>query len=47
LQNFSDGRLQLELLAGKKKPKPGHGPHAQTVQIELANVERANLVPEI
>ena len=47
LHSFNNGLLQMELLAGKKKPKPGHGPHAQTVQIELANVERANLVPEI
>jgi len=47
LQGFSDGRLQMELLAGKKKPKPGHAPREQHVEIELANVEKANLVPEI
>ena len=47
LQNFNDGRLQLELLAGKKKPKPGHGHPGPMVEIEVGNVERANLVPEI
>jgi ribosome maturation factor RimP len=47
LQNFADGRLQLELLSGKKKPKPGHGHPGPLVEIELANVEKANLVPEI
>jgi len=40
------GKLTLETMA-KKKPKPGHAEPAQRVQIDLANVEKANLVPEI
>ena len=47
LESFADGRLQLELLSGKKKPKPGHGHPGPKVEIELGNVEKANLVPEI
>jgi ribosome maturation factor RimP len=47
LQNFREGRLTLEMLAGKKKPKPGHAHPGQVIEIELANVEKANLVPEI
>lgn len=46
LESFADGRLLLEML-GKKKPKPGHGHPGQKIEIELANVEKANLVPEI
>jgi ribosome maturation factor RimP len=46
LQGFADGRLTLEVLPGKK-PKPGHAPPAQQVEIDLANVEKANLSPEI
>src|SRR5215467_12607854 len=45
LESFTEGRLQLELLIGKKKPKPGHAHPGPTVEIELANVEKANLVP--
>ena len=47
LQRFQDGRLVLETITGKKKPKPGHAHPGQKVEIELANVEKANLVPEI
>ena len=47
LERFADGRLLLEVLTGKKKPKPGHSHPGPKVEIELANVERANLVPEI
>lgn len=47
LESFADGRLQLELLSGKKKPKPGHGHPGPKVEIELGNIEKANLVPEI
>jgi ribosome maturation factor RimP len=46
LESFSDGKLTLETIAGKK-PKPGHAQPGAKVQIELANVEKANLVPEI
>ena len=47
LHSFNNGLLQMELLAGKKKPKPGHGHPGPMVEIDLQNVERANLVPEI
>lgn len=47
LESFQDGRLMLEL-TGKKKSKPGHAqPPGQKIEIDLANVEKANLVPEI
>lgn len=46
LQNFQDDKLVLELTSGKK-PKPGHSQPAKVVEIELANVEKANVVPEI
>jgi|SRR5947209_6434855 len=47
LESFSDGKLTLETVTSKKKPKPGHAQAGQKVEIELANVEKANLVPEI
>ncbi|HUK24816.1 MAG TPA: ribosome maturation factor RimP [Terriglobales bacterium] len=46
LRRFSGGRLTLELGAVQKKQKDGSQP-AQKLDIELANVEKANLVPEI
>jgi ribosome maturation factor RimP len=46
LESFTDGKLTVETTAGKK-PKPGHAQPGQKVEIELANVEKANLVPEI
>lgn len=46
LEGFSEGKLTLETIAGRK-PKPGHAQPGAKVQIELANVEKANLVPEI
>jgi len=46
LESFADGRLTLEVVTARK-PKPGHAPPGQKVEIELANVEKANLVPEI
>jgi len=46
LESFQDGRLVLETVSGKK-PKPGHAQAGQKVEIELSNVEKANLVPEI
>jgi ribosome maturation factor RimP len=46
LQSFHEGRLTLEVSASRKKARPGEAP-AQTLEIELANVEKANLVPEI
>jgi len=47
LQSFADGKLTLETISGKKKPKPGHAQVGQKIEVELANVEKANLVPEI
>ena len=47
LQNFIEGKLILETIPGKKKPKPGHVQPGQQIEIDLANVEKANLVPEI
>jgi ribosome maturation factor RimP len=47
LKSFLDGKLTLETMTGRKKPKPGHALPGQVIEIELANVERANLVPEI
>jgi ribosome maturation factor RimP len=47
LASFQDGKLTLETIEGRKKPKPGHSHPADKVEIELANIEKANLVPEI
>jgi hypothetical protein len=48
LQRFERGRLTLEMITSKKKPKPGHPvPPGASIEIDLANVEKANLVPEI
>jgi len=48
LEAFQDGRLTLDLNAGRKNGKKGSRPPvAHRIEIELRNVERANLVPEI
>lgn len=47
LEGLAEGKLMLELVSGKKKPKPGHAQPGPRVEIDLANVEKANLVPEI
>jgi len=47
LESFENGKLLLDLSAARKKkmrPKEGEAPK---VEIELQNVEKANLVPEI
>jgi ribosome maturation factor RimP len=52
LQGLEDGRVALTLEQGKgkkvkgKRAEPFLEPAAQSVTIELANVEKANLVPE-
>ena len=46
LESFENGRLTLDLSAARKKFRPV-GDAAQKLDIELANVEKANLVPEI
>src|SRR5947209_1590161 len=40
LQGFEDGKLSLEIVSGKKKPKPGHAQAGQKIEIDLANVEK-------
>ena len=46
LESFQEGRLTLDVTPVSKKPKSGSSV-AQKVEIGLANVEKANLVPEI
>ncbi len=47
LENFENGMLLLDLSAArKKKMRPNEGA-ATKVEIDLVNVEKANLVPEI
>lgn len=46
LASFADGRLVLALSAAGKKLRP-KADEAQTVEISLADVEKANLVPEL
>ena len=46
LESFQDGRLTLDVSAARKKFRPASDA-TQKLDIELANVEKANLVPEI
>jgi ribosome maturation factor RimP len=46
LSSFENGKLLLDLSAARKKMRPKDGATA-SVEIELGNVEKANLVPEI
>ena len=46
LKAFHDGRLSLELTGRKKNKKQEAVTAGAAVEIELANVEKANLVPE-
>ena len=46
LQSFHEGRLTLDMSTPRKKARPQEPP-AQELEIELANIEKANLVPEI
>jgi ribosome maturation factor RimP len=51
LEHFGAGRLTLDLAEARKKFRPrrnaGEAPAPHKLEIELANVEKANLVPEI
>ncbi len=50
LESFQDGRLTLDLSVASKKSRKKMGAAAeqgQKIGIEFANVEKANLVPEI
>jgi ribosome maturation factor RimP len=46
LESFHDGRLMLQLDGERKKSHAAEN-SPQQLEIELANVEKANLVPEI
>jgi ribosome maturation factor RimP len=46
LESFRDGRLTLDVSTARKKFRPADAT-TQKLEIELANVEHANLVPEI
>jgi len=46
LKAFREGRLSLELTGRKKGKKYPVVEHGTEVEIDLANVEKANLVPE-
>jgi ribosome maturation factor RimP len=46
LEHFEQGRLTLDLSATKKKRRPEESV-APKLEIDLKNVEKANLVPEI
>src|ERR1700690_1709487 len=45
LEGFENGKLLLDLSAARRKMRPKDG--AASVEIELADVEKANLAPEI
>ena len=48
LESFIDGRLTLDLSVASHKSRKKMGAAAgQKIEIEFANVEKANLVPEI
>jgi ribosome maturation factor RimP len=48
LESFHDGRLTLDLSVASSKSRKKMGDAAgQKIEIEFANVEKANLVPEI
>jgi ribosome maturation factor RimP len=46
LETFRDGRLTLELDGERKKTRAAESA-PQKLEIELANIEKANLVPEL
>ncbi|HEU5401419.1 MAG TPA: ribosome maturation factor RimP [Terriglobales bacterium] len=47
LEKFDNGCITLDLSQTHRKPKKGHEVPAGKIEIQLANVEKANLVPEI
>lgn len=47
LESFEGGRLTLDVSAARKKLRPKDATPPEKLEIELANVEKANLVPEI
>jgi len=47
LESFQEGRLTLDVSAARKKFRPKESNAPDKLEIDLANVEKANLVPEI
>ncbi|HZQ70003.1 MAG TPA: ribosome maturation factor RimP [Terriglobales bacterium] len=47
LQAFCDNRLTLDISDARRKFRPKDGNESDKLEIELANIEKANLVPEI
>ncbi|MBZ5597663.1 MAG: ribosome maturation factor RimP [Acidobacteriia bacterium] len=47
LESFQEGRLMLDVSAARKKFRPKDSNAPDKLEIDLANVEKANLVPEI
>ena len=47
LESFENGRLTLDTSAASKKSRKKIGAGEEKIQIDFANVEKANLVPEI
>jgi len=46
LEHFESGRLTLDLSEARRKHRPAEG-EPRKLELELANVEKANLVPEL
>ncbi len=46
LEHFESGRLTLDLSEARRKHRPVEGA-PQRLELELANIEKANLVPEL
>lgn len=46
LESFQDGRLTLDVSSRRRKAKASD-PAPQKLEVEFANIEKANLVPEI
>jgi ribosome maturation factor RimP len=48
LESFTNGRLTLDLSVASHKSRKKMGPAAgEKIEIDFANVEKANLVPEL
>ena len=47
LEAFRDSRLTLDIRDARRKFRPKDADDSEKLEIELANVEKANLVPEI
>jgi len=47
LEAFHDNRLTLDIRDARRKFRPKDADESEKLEIELANIEKANLVPEI